>query len=98
MFRYYRNFQSFPGVKTIPLELNYLEQSQGEAAYVWIADSALRQIVRLHAIYFNDDGSLGVKAFNRDTKQESDLKGKNISDTVRMFFDDVLEHFFHISQ
>jgi Fic family protein len=98
MFRYYRNYRSFPGVKVIPLELNYLEQSEGGASYVRIDDSSIRQIIRLRAIYFNDDGSLGVKAFNRDTGDEIDLKGKNISDTVRMFFDDVLEHFFHITQ
>jgi Fic family protein len=98
MFRYYRSYQSFYGLKVIPLELNYLEQAHGEASYVRIDDSSLRNIIRLRSIYFHEDGSLGIRVFNRDTKGEVDEKGKNISDAVRMFFDDVLEHFFHISQ
>ncbi|HEY1161273.1 MAG TPA: Fic family protein [Terracidiphilus sp.] len=99
MFRYYRSFQTFPGVKFIPLELNYLDKSHpGEAGYVRIAESTLREIVRLRAIYFHDDGALGVRALNRDTNREIDLNKKNISDTVQMFFDDVLEHLFHISR
>ena len=99
MFRYYRNFQTFPGAKVIPLELNYLDLSHSvDAGYVRIAESALREIVRIRAIYFNDDGSLGVRALDRRSGREIDLQKKNISDTVQMFFDDVLEHLFHISR
>jgi Fic family protein len=99
MFRYYRDFQSFPGIKVIPLQLNYLDRSNvGDAGYIRLADSTLREIVRLRAIYFHDDGSLGVKALNRQTKHETDLSKMNISGTVQMFFDDVLEHLFHVSR
>ncbi len=98
MFRYYRNFQSFPGTRVIPLDLNYLDQSHSDVSYIRIAESALKEIVRLRAIYFNDDGAFGAKVFNRDTRQEVDTRGTSISDMVRLFFDDVLEHFFHISQ
>ncbi|MGA7258506.1 MAG: Fic family protein [Terracidiphilus sp.] len=98
MFRYYRSFQTFPGVKVIPLELNYLDRSHsGDAGYTRIAESALREVIRLRTVYFHEDGSLGVRALNRETKQETDLRGKNISDTVQMFFDDVLEHLFHVT-
>jgi Fic family protein len=99
MFRYYRSFQAFPNVKVIPLELNYLDKSHpGEAGYVRLAESTLREIVRLRAVYFRDDGSLGVRAFDRQSKQETDLSKKNISDTVQMFFDDVLDHVLRLSR
>jgi Fic family protein len=99
MFRYYRDFQSFPKLKVIPLELQYLVKLGSEAPrYMRMAESTLKEQIRLRAIYFNDNGSLGLREFSRQTCQEDDSHNRNISDAVKMFFDDVLENLFHINK
>jgi hypothetical protein len=97
MFRYYRNYEKFPRQsKIIPLELNYFDQKAGQ--YIRISDMEWAACFRIRELFFSQEGEFFIKYWDRDKKIEIDKKGLTISDTVQIFFDDVLRNIYGYSE
>jgi hypothetical protein len=96
MFRYYRNFAKFPrNLGVIPLELNYFDSAQGR--YVRLGDLPWADRVRIRELYYAKDGEFVIRYFDVQNRSEKEQKPGSISEAVKWFFDDILQHIFGYS-
>lgn len=93
MFRFYRNYAKFPNdSKTIPLELNYFDPD--EKRYIRISELSWNKKLRIRELYFSEDGKLHVICYDQGSDNEVHTQNIDISNAVKMFYDDVLRNIF----
>lgn len=91
MFRYFRNFKRYPKESdVIPLELNYFDSDTRSFRLVNQFDWSEK--VTLRSLYIRSNGNLVKRTYDSD-EWDHETDNPNLPETVKMFFDEILERF-----